>query len=75
MWAAWIVAAIALAGAAFMLRFLIALLEKVRRRFATGSCQCARSRRKRDTLEFCAASTSMTIAARQKAAAATTAWN
>jgi len=36
MWAAWIVAAIGLAGVTFMLRFLVALLGEGRRWFASG---------------------------------------
>ncbi len=69
--AAWVVTAIALGAAAFMLRFLTALLRENAPSACYGVSQSDRNRRKkRNILQFCAASILMTIAALQKATAA-----
>ncbi len=67
MWAAWVVAAIALAAAAFMLRFLMALLREGAPSVCYWVVPVRREPEKEKTLKFCAASILTTIAARQQA--------
>ncbi len=75
MWPAWVIAAIALAGAAFMFRFLMALLRERAPSVCYWVVPVRPGPRKRFILEFCAASILMTTAALHKTTPAQAAWN